>query len=185
MMKIIIGFLVLILISTPVSAKHPAKAAGDTPDETGNDNPWYVGVGLGADAPISGWDTDYLLGGGGTFLVGCKLDRSFSIQLDGEYWSFAGGNTSAFDARFFPLLRLNLEGQGFHPYLLAGPGYDLHSDTPIGYSTSSLAAALGAGLECDLAKKDHLFLEARYDLLFYSDVTLQDIPITAGLRVDL
>ena len=181
--SLVIILSLFLLFPFPAGAKK--KTAVETETSAPADNPWYIGLGLGANAPISGWDANYLLGGGGTLFAGVKLDDSFSLQLNLDYSSFAGGSTSLFDLRFFPVLRWNLGGGGLHPYFLAGPGYDLHSDTPSGYSTSALAASVGAGLEYDLAKKDHLFLEARTELLFYQDVTLQDVPVTAGLRVDL
>jgi hypothetical protein len=181
------AFLLLVFLALPLQteAKQKHLSTAMDPDSSPSDSSWYVGLGLGMGAPLSGWDPDYLLAGGGTVFAGCRLDKSLAVQLDIDQWFYAGGGTSVYDFRLLPVLRLNLDGKNLRPYFLAGPGYDIHSDSPSGYSTSALCAVAGAGLEYDLGKKDHLFLEVRYNLLFYQDTTLQDVPILAGLSDDL
>jgi hypothetical protein len=179
------GMILSLFLLLPQASEAKQKGQKSGAETPALENPFFIGLGLGAGAPLSGWDSNYLLSGGGILFMGYRLDSSLSIQLDVDQWLFTGGGVSTYDLRVFPMARWTIEGKGFRPYFLAGPGYDIHSTSPSGYSTSALAAMAGAGMEYDLGARDRLFLEIHYNLLSYQDVMLQDIPVILGLSDDL
>ncbi|MGH9646968.1 MAG: hypothetical protein ACRD4E_09150, partial [Bryobacteraceae bacterium] len=84
-----------------------------------------------------------------------------------------------------PELRWTAGGEGLSPYALAGFGYDCLFNNPSGYNTAAAMAVIGVGVQTLLRPGAHLFLEARYNLMFYQDATPMDIPVLAGLTEDL
>jgi len=146
---------------------------------------WYMGMGWGITFPVQDWDPDYPLGGQGLFFTGYKLDDTLSLQLSLDPLFFTGNGLSTLDNRVSLELRWRNGTEGVHPYLLAGPGFDIQVLSPSGYNTSTPAAVFGVGFEFDLRPGERLFLESRYDLLFYNNLTQQDIPLTFGLNEDL
>ncbi|HVZ79395.1 MAG TPA: hypothetical protein VHE12_01190 [bacterium] len=150
-----------------------------------NHSKWYLSEGWGITCPVQDWALDYPLGGQALLAGGCQLDNSFSLQLSLNPALFTGGGSATVDTRLSLELRWRNSAEGVHPYILAGPGYDVQVQSPSGYSTSSPAAVFGVGFEFDLHPGEHLFLESRYDLLFYKNLTQQDVPLTLGLSEDL
>ena len=148
-------------------------------------SPWYLGVGLGVNAPLINWDPSYTVGGGGFLFGGYRLSSLLALQLDLNPWFFTGGGNSTYDYRAFFDLRFNVPGPGVDTYFLLGPGYDVQVGNPSGYSTSSLAGNVGLGFQVDIHPGEHLFVEARYNILFYNNLTQQDVPVLFGLSEDI
>ena len=146
---------------------------------------WYLGLGMGCDAPVQGWSTDYLLGGGGNMFIGCSLNPSTQLQLSVSPWFFTGGGLSLVDIRVSPELKLLNPLPGWAPYFLIGPGYDFQCNSPSGYTTSSFSAVVGIGFQFDFHKGEHAFIEGRYNFLLYNNLTQEDVPVLAGLSEDL
>jgi hypothetical protein len=148
-------------------------------------SPWYMGIGLGVNAPVQNWDPDFTLGAGGLLFGGYRLNSLLALQLDLNPWFFTGAGHSIYDYRSFLNLRFYFPGPGINTYLFAGPGYDVQIDNPSGYSTSSLAGDAGLGFQFDVHPGEHVFVEFRYDILLYKNLTQQDVPIFFGLSEDL
>jgi hypothetical protein len=165
----------------------PLLKAADLSDSTASSltSKWYLGLGLGASFPAQNWDPEYTLGGGGSVLVGYRLNPALSLQLSVSPWTFSGDGLTVVDWRVSPELRLANPGPGWAPYVLVGPGYDFQFSSPSGYFTSSLAAVVGVGFQFDFRPGEHAFAEGRYYFLIYNNVTQQDVPVLVGLSEDL
>lgn len=146
---------------------------------------WYLSSGWGIAFPVQDWNPDYPLGGQGLLAAGYKLDNALSLQLALNPLFYTGGGFSTLDNRLSLELRWRNTTEGVHPYILAGPGLDIQVLSPTGYNTGTFAAAFGLGFEFDLHPGERLFLESRYDVLFYRNISQQDLPLTFGLNEDL
>jgi len=177
--------LVLVLSCHALSQVHAQTENGDDPGTPKRLSAWYLGIGLGITAPLQDWDPSFTLGGGGILFAGYQLDSLVAIQADLNPWFYTGGGNSIYDYRTSLDLRFNIQSRGMTTYLFLGPGYDVQVGNPSGYSTSSLAAVAGLGFQFDLHPGERLFLEGRYDLSFYNNLTQQDLPILFGLNEDL
>jgi hypothetical protein len=163
------------------------KALAESLDSPSNSpsSGWYLGTGLGIDAPTQGWNPDFPLGGGGNIIVGCHLNSALSLQLSVSPLFFTGNGLSVVDVRVSPELKFLNPGKGWAPYVLMGPGYDFQFNSPTGYTTSSAAAVLGVGFQFDFRRGEHAFIEGRYDFLIYNNLTQEDVPVLVGLTEDL
>ncbi|GEM_PF-2557320 len=146
---------------------------------------WYLGMGMGCDAPLQGWDSDYTLGGGGNMFLGYRLNPATELELSVSPWFFTGGGLSLVDVRVTPEVKILNPSSGWAPYFLLGPGYDFQFDSPSGYTTSSFAVVAGIGFQFDFHKGEHAFIEGRYNLLLYNNLTQEDVPVLVGLSEDL
>lgn len=179
MKKIILIFLILVLgVSSAFARKHPKVESDET-------DPLYIGLGTGVDLPGSGWDPNYLLGGGANVFVGYILDKNLAVQLNGEEWFFTGTGYSLYNLRTLVEAKYTFDGEGWQPYILAGPGMVFQVISPSGDSTTNFDALAGAGVQFDLAPRTHLFIEAKYNFIMSQTTTFGDIPISAGLWVGL
>jgi hypothetical protein len=133
----------------------------------------------------SDWNLNFSLGGGGLLFVGRQLNPQMALQLDLNPIFYTGGGDSLCEGRAFLNLRYSMPSKGYITYFLIGPGYDFQFNNVTGYNTATLAGDVGLGAQFDLHPGEHLFFEARYDLLFYNNITQQDIPIYFGLMEDL
>ena len=149
------------------------------------ENPLYIGLGTGVDFPGSNWYPYYRLGGEAAAFVGYRLDKNFAVQLDGEAWLFTGTGYSLFNLRVLAEAKYTFDGQGWRPYLLAGPGMVLQDVSPVGDSTINFDALAGIGAEFDVAPQTHLFIEAKYNFIMTETTTFTDIPVSAGIWVGL
>ncbi len=164
----------------------PKAMAGASDSSPSSLSPgWYLGTGLGVNAPVQNWDPDFLLGGGGNLFLGYRFNPSLSLQLSVNPWFYTGGGLSVVDLRVSPELHLADPFPGWAPYILAGPGYDFQTDSPSGYTTSSAAVVVGVGFQFDFRPGEHAFIEGRYDFLIYNNLTQQDVPVLVGLSEDL
>lgn len=147
---------------------------------------WYLGIGLGVTCPVQDWDPNYPLGGQGLLMAGYPLNNALALQFSSNTFFLTGKGLSTLDERISLELRWrNLTEGRVHPYILAGPGFDIQTVSPLGYNTSTPAAVFGIGFEFDLRPGEHLLLESRYDILFYKNLSQQDIPLTLALSEDL
>jgi hypothetical protein len=186
-MKKGILFLVVGLLLNPnlYAQQDMAVENTDTSSQPVSLSPWYLGIGLGVNAPVQDWDPNFTLGGGGVLFGGVRLNSLMGLQLDINPWVFTGGGNSIYDYRVFLNLRFNFQGPGVSTYLFGGPGYDVQVDNPTSYSTSSVAGNVGLGFQFDIHPGEHIFIEGRYDILFYQNLTQEDIPVLFGLCEDL
>jgi hypothetical protein len=168
--------------SIAVAAHAPKAVPTETPD---SDSTFYLGLGTGINLPVQNWNPNFELGGGGDFFAGFPLDRQWAVQFDVDQWFFNGAGFSIYDLRLMPTLRWKAPGGKLHPYFLAGLGYDLQFAATTGAASSAPGLTAGAGLQWDLAPREHLFLETKLNFLFYDGTTLEDFPILAGLSLDL
>ncbi|HJT25416.1 MAG TPA: outer membrane beta-barrel protein, partial [bacterium] len=159
--------------------------AGTASSDNGNAPGWYLGTGLGIDAPVQGWDPNFPLGGGGNLFTGYRFSPSLALQLSVNPWFYTGGGFSIVDLRISPELRVSNPGEGWSPYVLIGPAYDFQFDSPNGYATSSVAGVVGIGFQFDFHPGEHAFIEGRYDFLIYNNLTQEDVPVLVGLTEDL
>lgn len=181
---VLILFSGLLLLAAPLT-KVMADASDST---TTSSSGWYIGMGMGIDAPALNWETDstfFTLGGGGNLFTGYRINPSLSLQLSVSPLFFTGGGQSIMDARISPELKLSNPSPGWAAYILVGPGYDFQFASPSGYTTSSFAVVTGLGFQFDFHPGEHAFIEGRYDFLIYNNVTQQDIPVLVGLSEDL
>jgi hypothetical protein len=185
MKKTLLIFAALMLFHSQVQGQDNGRDEAQVSAKSSIVSPWYLGIGLGTAVPTQDWSTNYVLGGGGMISAGYRLDSTLALQADLNPWFFTGGGYSTYDTRAFCDLRFNMPGKGFVAYFLIGPGYDIQADSPGGYNTSSLAGNAGIGLQFDVHPGEHIFLEGRYNVLFYNNLTQQDVPILFGLLEDL
>lgn len=183
--KILLLALGWLLLSQAHAQQDVAMENNDTSNQPASISAWYVGIGVGVNAPIENWDPSYTLGGGGLLFGGVRLNSLLAVQLDLNPWFFTGGGNSTYDYRAFCDLRFNVPGPGVDTYFLLGPGYDVQVGNPSGYSTSSVAGNAGLGFQFDIHPGEHLFVEARYNILFYNNLTQQDVPVLFGLSEDM
>ncbi len=180
------GILLFILLASgfgPAWAKSSKVEA--VTDPTADSNPFYIGIGTGADLPGSNWDSDYYVGGGANVFGGYQLDKDLAAQVDVEEWFFTGGGSQLYNLRVLAEAKYTFEGQGWQPYLLAGPGMVLQNLSPSGDSTTNFDALGGLGVQFDLAPKAHFFLEAKYNFIMSQTSTFTDLPVSTGLWVGL
>ncbi len=180
--------ILLVLVCLSLMSKGYADqdmSAGNSDAVSQSVSSWYVGIGLGVGAPVQDWNPNFTLGAGGLLFGGYRLNSLLALQLDLNPWFFTGGGNSIYDYRSFLNLRFYFPGPGINTYLFAGPGYDVQIDNPSGYSTSSLAGDVGLGFQFDVHPGEHVFVEFRYDVLLYKNLTQQDVPILFGLSEDL
>lgn len=188
MKKVILSCLVLALCISSSFAKSPSRAGGESNggESAGQNNgTWYIGLGTGADLPGSNWDPNYLLGGGANAFVGYQMDKNLAVQLAGEEWFFTGTGYSLYNFRVLAEAKFTFGGEGWQPYLLAGPGMVFQALSPSGDSASNFDALAGAGVQFDLAPRTHFFIEAKYNFIMSQTTTFTDLPVSAGLWVGL
>jgi opacity protein-like surface antigen len=185
MKKLFLILAIALMFQSQVQAQDNEDDSNQASMQASVRSPWYLGISLGAAIPAQDWDSDYSLGGGGVLSAGYRLNSTLALQVDLNPWFFTGGGNSIYDTRTFCDLRFNIPGKGFVTYFLIGPGYDVQVDNPSGYYTSTLAMNLGLGLQFDVHPGEHIFLESRYNILFYNNLTQQDVPILFGLMEDL
>ncbi len=187
MKKALFFFLILSMtVSSAFAEKASQDTDGATPTPTPvSDTPLYIGLGTGVDLPGSGWDPNYLLAGGANLFAGYTLDKNLSVLLNLEEWFFTGTGYSLYQLRSLIEAKYTFDGQGWQPYVLAGPGMVFQSLSPSGDSTSNFDALVGAGVQFDVAPRTHVFIEAKYNFIMSQSTTFGDIPISAGLWVGL
>jgi len=148
-------------------------------------HPLYLGLGAGLDLPGSNWDPNYLVGGGVEAFAGYSLDRNWAAQLGLEEWIFTGAGKSLFNFRLMAEAKYTFDGQGWQPYLLAGPGLVFQALSPSGDSTCNFDALAGLGAQFDLAPQTKFFIEVKYNFILPETGSYQDVPADLGFSVGL
>jgi hypothetical protein len=113
------------------------------------------------------------------------MDPNWAGQLDVEEWFFTGSGNSLYNLRVLAEAKYTFEGQGWQPYVLAGPGLVFQSLSPTGDSTTNFDALGGLGVQFDLAPRTHFFLEAKYNFIMSQSTTFTDLSVSAGMWVGL
>jgi hypothetical protein len=189
--KMLVLALALVLSSAPAAwakkAKAEAQEATPTPaaDTTAPQSDWYLGLGTGADLPGSNWNSNYFVGGGAEGFLGCQFDKSWAAQLALEEWFYTGGGSSLYNLRVLAEAKYAFGGDGWQPYLLAGPGLVFQTFSPTGDNTANFDALAGVGAQFDLAAKTRFYIEAKYNFIMSQTTTFTDLPVAAGLSVGL
>jgi len=172
-------------------AETPNASEGSKSEEENPPSPFYLVAGGGIDLPVKNWQPAYNRGPGGRIGVGYEINKSLSVQLDAENFYFSGtnysGSISDIAVLVLPSVRYSFNGPGFRPYLSVGVGGDLEilSSAPGSTTIQNLDAVIGAGVEVPVADRIYVLIEGRYNLIFFSNVTGQDVPILAGVRFGL
>jgi hypothetical protein len=166
----------------PVSAPHrfvPSNPYGNQND------PWYLGFGIGADIPARNWNLNLKLGALDDFFVGYQLAPMVSVQLWVEQGFLAGNGLFVENPRCMAEFKLTFVQKGFQPYLFAGPGLGLRFQTTGGDPVTYGDACVGGGFQFDLGLRTHWYMEGRYNFAFNPSAILQDVPVACGLWVGL
>jgi len=192
MKKILFYVLALALMVSPALAAHKHKEKGaeaEAADPTdSSDSYWYLGVGPLLSLPVQDINTFYGSGIGGTAYVGYQVNKDVALELDLDNVSYSASNgLSDYELRAMPTVKYFLGGKDLQPYLLGGLGLDLQFASASGISASgtSIEENLGVGCKLKLAHRTYVFLEVKYDFIFSSGVTGEDLPIIAGLEFGL
>lgn len=170
----------------PVTAHEESKPAPASPQGF-----CFLELAGGIDLPAQNWQSAYTSSPGGKISVGYEINRSLAIQLDVEGFYFSGTNYSGSitdtELLVLPTIQYSFCEQGIRPYLMAGVGVDFEflSATPGSLVIENVDAAVGAGVEVQLTGRTYVFAEGKYNLIFFSEVTGQDVPILAGVRFGL
>jgi len=135
--------------------------------------------------PGSNWNPGYLIGGGANVFGGYNLDKNLAVQLDGDEWFLTGQGYSLYQFRLLAEAKYTFNGQGWQPYVLAGPGMVFQALSPGGTSTTNFDGLVGAGVQFDLAPRTHLFVEAKVNFIVSQTTTFVDVPLSAGIWVGL
>ena len=175
-------------VSMTVSAT-PSATPASTPkasaSTSGSEGGAYLGFAGAIDAPVQNFNPLYTLGYGGELLGGYAFDKNVAIQLDvdGFYYSATGSNV--LDVRAVPVLKYTATGMNdIQPFVFAGPGVDLEFGSD-GSSVINFDALVGAGIQFDLGNRTNLFIEGKYNFIFATGLTAQDIPVLLGVTAGL
>jgi len=187
-----LGLLILLLLSfAPLRADDAGTSATTPAPAALPEGHFYLEVDGGIDLPMSGWQSAYSLGPGFEVKGGYTLDPNWAIQLDLETFFFSGtnaaGNVSDEEVLALPTVRYQFGGTVLKPYLLAGLGVEFESlsNAPFTTPVTDFDGAVGAGCETGLTDRLSLFVEGKYNFIFSSKVTAQDLPLVAGLHLDI
>lgn len=184
------GFLLscfLVLLSSSSSTSF-AQSGGGLNNRSDFTDRLYFGIGAGVDVPVRDFNPVYGPGLGVDFLIGWRLGRlwerdQLELQLDLANFFYLASDEWVYNLRIMPELKYVFDGKGVKPYILGGAGLDSQSlfignyYLPIG----GFDLAFGAGVQFDLDRRTHFFIEAKYNWIFQAAVTGQDLPVLAGL----
>jgi hypothetical protein len=183
MKNIFLFILVLFLGTNTVFAADRSGSDSDTKATSTDSGSFYLGFGAGADLPGTNWSPNYTLGGGADFLAGYAFDKNWAVQLNEENWFFEGNSFSLYNFRSLASIKYTFSVEGWQPYLLAGSGIAYSS--LLGSGAVNLDAVGGLGFQFDMTTDTHFFVEGRYNFILPSTESLQDIPLSAGIWVNL
>jgi hypothetical protein len=162
-----------------------AFAADNATQTSSNSNDLYLGVGTGLTLPSSNWDPSYTAGLASNVFVGQRVDKNWAGQVSMEEYIIPGSLTSNYNLRGLAEAKYTFDMAGWQPYALGGVGavYQFLANT--GDSTVNFDAVVGLGAQADLGRDIHLYVQAEYNFIFTSSLTLGDVPITAGVWLGL
>jgi len=154
-------------------------------EDASSASPLYLGIGAGVDQPLSNWNTGYALGFGGNLFGGYNIEGPWAVQVDVDPFVYSINGYSLFNTRFLAEAKYTFAGQGWQPYVLAGPGFVFQSISPGTFSTVNFAAIVGVGAQFNLGGQLHLFVQAEDHFILPSGPAQMDLPITAGIWTGL
>ncbi len=186
-------YIALLFISAVLSAApgYPDSPAVAATAAASQDSQWSLSLAGGLDFPVSNWQPAYNLGFGGQAGVRYELDKTWALELGLEDFYFSGqnvlGSASDNELRVLPMIQYAFTQQGIRPYLLAGAGPDVEFFTSSlgGGSDFNFDAVVGAGVDVPLNPQAILFAEAKCNFVFAGGITGTDMPLLAGIRLDL
>ena len=148
-------------------------------------SPWYVGLGGTLDFGTSNWFSDFNSGIGPSELVGVHLGGPWALQANLDQLFYSGGLYNFSGYRGLVLLKYTYVDHGLQHYLLAGPGLIYQTLNPTNQSTVNFDMTFGLGFQLNLSRGLDAYLEAKYNGIFSSSLSFGDIPITAGILLDI
>jgi hypothetical protein len=185
MKKIALFILVLFLGTTLAFADDRSGSESNMKLAPADNGSFYLGFGAGADLPGTNWNSNYTLGGGAQLFAGYSFDKNWAVQLNEENWFFEGTAFSLYNFRSLASVKYTFSVEGWQPYLLLGGGVVYQTLSTTGTSSMNLDALGGLGFQFDMTTGTHFFVEARYNFILPSTGSFQDIPLTAGIWVNL
>ncbi len=185
MKKTVLFILVLFLGTTLAFADDRAGSESNTKTSSNNSDSFYLGFGAGADLPDTNWSSNYAIGGGAEVFGGYSFDKNWAVQLNEENWFFEGTNFSLYNLRSLASVKYTFSVEGWQPYLLLGGGVVYQTLSTTGSGTVNLDALGGLGFQFDMTADTHFFVEARYNFILPSTGSFQDVPLAAGIWVNL
>jgi hypothetical protein len=174
-------FMVMVFGLVLTARANPADAVAVS--STGS--PWYAGIGVGIDQPLTNWNTGYALGYGGNLFAGYVLKSAWAVQVNVDPFVYSSNGYTLLNSRFLAEAKYTFAGSGWQPYVLAGPGFVFQSLTPGTFSTVNFAAVVGVGAQVDLGGQLHLFVQAEDHFILPNAAAQMDLPITAGVWTGL
>ncbi len=150
---------------------------------------WKLQLGLGASILASNFSPDYSVGLGLGAGVGYAVNENWSFWLtsNGYYMpSDIPGITSIMNEAILAA-RYTFNGAGVNPYVTAGFGTftQILSDSYYSVSSSDLMLQGCVGLTFPAGKSLDFYVEAKGDLILATGVTAVDIPLNAGVVINL
>ena len=182
-MRKIILLILIMAFGTSFAFADTRDGDTDTATPSKKSDSFYLGFGSGIDFHGSGWDTNYTLGGGAQIFGGYAFNPNWALQVNVENWFFESNSFSLYHLRTFGSMKYTFSAQSWQPYLLAGVG-SVYSSL-VGVTAMTLDAIAGVGVQFDLTADTHFFVEGRYNFILPSTGSLQDIPLSAGIWVNL
>jgi opacity protein-like surface antigen len=176
----------ILMLLVLLSSVMPAWAATDnTAASSTTANPRYAGIGVGVDQPLTNWNTGYALGFGGNLFGGYAIEGPWAVQVNIDPFLYSSNGYTLTNLRFLAEAKYTFAGQGWQPYVLAGPGAVFQSLSPGTFSTVNFAAVAGLGAQFDLGGQLHFFVQAEDHFILPSGPAQMDLPITAGIWTGL
>jgi hypothetical protein len=172
---------------TPIATattSTPAKTASSSSSAEGQA---YLGIGVGGDIPVS--PSTGNAGLGGEVMAGYSFDKNMAIQLEVDNFIVRVDKTAFMDAfdvyELRPLaeFKYTFDSKDVFPYVFVGAGVNMEMTTAD--TTTNFDAVGGLGVQYDLGNKVNLYLQAKYNFIFATGTTTQDLPIEAGVVFNL
>jgi hypothetical protein len=185
MKKIALLILIFVLGASFAFADDRDEDESKAKTTSNNSDSFYLGFGTGVDLPGTNWSSNYALGGGAQLFGGYAFDKNWALRLDEENWFFEGTNFSLYNFRSLASIKYTFSVEGWQPYLLLGGGIVYQTLSTTGSSSINLDALGGLGVQFDMTADTHFFVEARYNFILPSTGSFQDVPLTAGIWVNL
>jgi hypothetical protein len=150
---------------------------------------WRLQLGLGPSILASNFNPIYSVGLGLGAGIGYAVNENWSFWLTSNGY-FLPADTPGYTTIMNEAIlnaRHTFQGSGVNPYVEAGFGLLTQSISFGGYTFSSSDMMLQGGVGLTFPGGDFLdfFVEAEAGLILFDGATALDIPITAGVILDL
>jgi hypothetical protein len=178
------AFLILVFLLGTTFSFADDRGGTDSKTTASHDDSFYLGFGAMADFPGTNWSSNYNPGYGAQVFGGYQFDKNWGCSLELENVSFEGPAYSLYNFRGLASLKYTFSVEGWQPYLMAGAGTTFQWLSAAG-GVTNLDALAGLGIQFDLTKDTHYFIEAKYNFILPSTGSYQDVPISTGIWVSL